>query len=219
MDFVSLQAKTAFAEACDTVDSRERLIVCGLKSEVELLEESFEMDDRTPAEIIAEFEQVDAVSWFAERRKQFENGWEMYLSENLGEWPAGDLGKMGYTLAHDILTGEPKADLLGLRIKVGASWQIPAYLRYGGWNDCPHPAVHCAVWKYWEERFGAKIVGASSDVVEAHVAQPPASREQAIQLAWEQYFYCYDIVDQGVETISNLAASLLNHESWYFWWD
>ena len=111
MKFVSLQAKTAFAEACDTVDSNERLVVCGSKSEVELLEESFEMDDRTPAEIIAESQQVDATSWFAERRKQFESDWEMDLNENLGEWPSGPIEKMGFTLAHDILSGELKADL------------------------------------------------------------------------------------------------------------
>ena len=219
MEFVSLQAQMAFAEACNTVDSHERLIVCGSRSEVELLEESFEMDDCTPVEIIAESQKVDVASWFAEQRKRFESDWEMDLNENLGDWPPDPIEKMGFTLAHDILSGELKADLCGLRVKVDASWQIPAHLRYGGWNDCPFPAVHCAVWKYWEQRYGAKIVGASSDVLEAYVAHPPASREEAIQLAWEQYFYCYDIVDQGVQTISNLAASLLNHESWYFWWD
>jgi hypothetical protein len=28
-----------------------------------------------------------------------------------------------------------------------------------------------------------------------------------------------DIVDQGCESISNLAATLLNSPYWYFWWD
>ncbi|WP_408057982.1 DUF4253 domain-containing protein [Undibacterium flavidum] len=29
----------------------------------------------------------------------------------------------------------------------------------------------------------------------------------------------FDIVDQGCETISKLAATLLNSEVWYFWWN
>jgi hypothetical protein len=38
-------------------------------------------------------------------------------------------------------------------------------------------------------------------------------------LAWEQYWYCLDIVDQGVGSVSALAATLLNSTYWYFWWD
>ena len=40
-----------------------------------------------------------------------------------------------------------------------------------------------------------------------------------MDLAWEQYLYCQDIVVQGCETIANLAATLLNSPFWYFWWD
>ncbi|MBL8817724.1 MAG: DUF4253 domain-containing protein [Planctomyces sp.] len=28
-----------------------------------------------------------------------------------------------------------------------------------------------------------------------------------------------DIVEQGCESISNLAATLVNSGYWYFWWD
>ena len=38
-------------------------------------------------------------------------------------------------------------------------------------------------------------------------------------LAWEQFLFCEDIVSQGVETISNLGATLLNSPYWFFWWD
>ena len=48
---------------------------------------------------------------------------------------------------------------------------------------------------------------------------PPTTRSAAYQLAWEQYIYCSDIVIQGTQTLSNLAASLLNAPIWFFWWD
>jgi hypothetical protein len=31
--------------------------------------------------------------------------------------------------------------------------------------------------------------------------------------------YCPDIVEQGVESVSALAAHLLDSPLWYFWWD
>jgi hypothetical protein len=68
-------------------------------------------------------------------------------------------------------------------------------------------------------RAGAEIAGVSGDVIECIVANPPRDKEQSMNLAWEQYLYCQDIVVQGRETISNLAATLLNSPYWYFWWD
>ena len=59
----------------------------------------------------------------------------------------------------------------------------------------------------------------SRDIIEMSVAHPPRTRESALIVAREQYVYCSDIVDQGVGTISNLAATLLNGRIWYFWWD
>jgi hypothetical protein len=38
-------------------------------------------------------------------------------------------------------------------------------------------------------------------------------------LAQAQYVYCPDIVDQGVESIEALAATLLGDPRWFFWWD
>ncbi len=51
------------------------------------------------------------------------------------------------------------------------------------------------------------------------VKQRPQTREAAIDLAREQYVYCNDIVDQGVGTLSVLAAVLMESDWWYFWWD
>ena len=45
------------------------------------------------------------------------------------------------------------------------------------------------------------------------------STDPTFNLALEQYAYCNDIVDQGVETIGRLADGLSKSFYWYFWWD
>ena len=49
--------------------------------------------------------------------------------------------------------------------------------------------------------------------------QAASNGAEALDLAREQYAYCPDLVDQGTETLSALAASLLKDEWWHFWWD
>jgi Domain of unknown function (DUF4253) len=56
-------------------------------------------------------------------------------------------------------------------------------------------------------------------VMECTVARPPKTREEAMALAREQFFYCTDIVYQGTESLSLLGATVLNAKAWYFWWD
>jgi hypothetical protein len=104
-------------------------------------------------------------------------------------------------------------------VPTAVGWQIPAYLKIGDWNSCPKPEEHCAVLRYWEDHYGAEVVGMSYDTFELQVARPPENRESALELAQEQFAYCPDIVWQGVDTIEALAANLLNGHVWYFWWD
>ena len=97
--------------------------------------------------------------------------------------------------------------------------EAPAYLRFGGWNDCPAPEVQVAALRSWRDRYGAVIASLTSDVLELHVDRPPATREAAMALATEQFFYCTDIVVQGTQTIPALAQTILGSRWWYFWWD
>jgi hypothetical protein len=73
--------------------------------------------------------------------------------------------------------------------------------------------------KYWQERYGAEVVGVTHDVVEMLISRPPRTRAQALELAREQCLYCSDIVLQGTNTLDVLAASLLDGTTWFFWWD
>lgn len=154
----------------------------------------------------------------AEVRKEMTEGIEAADPE-VGEWPADTGGTGGgLTVAHD-LEGKPldKVHILILPTKEAAA--APAYLRWGGWNACPAPEYHVAALRDWHRRYGAVPVGMTGDVINVRVERRPASRDEAIALAREQFLYCEDIVLQGTGTFAPLAAGLMRDDWWFFWWD
>ena len=121
--------------------------------------------------------------------------------------------------ARDVLTGKFEREVFIGLIPVETHWLVPAYLKLGGWNECPDAHVHVAFFHRWHQRYGARVITVTNDVIEFSVARPPSTDAEAQELAWEQFVYCTDIVHQGVDTLGNLRASLVNSPNWYFWWD
>jgi len=190
--------------------------------ELERLQEQAEDAEQVPAEVVRASLEIDIGAWIARRREERREDAkddEFSHEELLGEWPIEVAEKGSISLHKDVVSGDiiPKV-YLGLA-KIEQPWQLPAVIHYGGWNDCPFPEVHCAFHRSWQWRFGAQITGISGDTVECLVKNPPRDRKTALGLAWEQYWYCKDIVDQGCGSISKLAATLLNSPYWFFWWD
>jgi Domain of unknown function (DUF4253) len=137
----------------------------------------------------------------------------------IGDWPEHPDEMPGVTVVSDILKGTLLA-LVRIALIPTDDWTtIPAYLRWGGWNECPAPEYHVAAFRSWRDRYGVELVGLSFDTLNLTVARPPETRGKAMALAHEQYVYCSDIIDQGTQTYSVLAASLMNGGWWYFWWD
>lgn len=97
--------------------------------------------------------------------------------------------------------------------------EVPAYLRFGGYNACPAPETHVAALRSLRDRYGAEIVACTLDTIELRVPRRPATPEEALALARELHLYCHDTIDQGLETLSNYASALMASESWLFWWD
>ncbi len=153
----------------------------------------------------------------AEARDFF--GDERTDAELVGEWPDDVEEGVGLTVATDILSGAPYAKVFIAILPTADSTEAPAYLRWGGWNSCPAPEYEVAAFRSWRDRFGADIVGMSGDVLNFKVAHRPQTRDDALALAREQYAFCADIVDQGVGSLSPLAALLMASDWWYFWWD
>jgi len=97
--------------------------------------------------------------------------------------------------------------------------QAFAYLHVGGWNDSPSPAQHVAVFRYFADRYDIELFQLDDYRMHCTVGAPPVTKEEALELAWLQFFYCPRLLDHGPRTINDLAALLLNGQSWAFWWD
>lgn len=185
-------------------------ILFGDAEDYQLISEG--MEDASDASLVLEqSRRIDPLQWLREKLP--------IEPDEDGEWPeeAGD--EMGIRTHLDILSREPKKETVIGLLKVAAPWEVFAYLNWGGWNDCPFPAEHCAPHRYWASQYGAEVVSITGDVVQCTVSRPPTDRESSLRLAREQFCYCYDIVEQGTETIAALAAGLMNSNCWYFWWD
>jgi hypothetical protein len=190
----------------------------GDAEELSRVEESGRFNRLDLATILRASFDVMPEDWIANRRKEMqEYGFD--AEGSLGGWPDEILDQGSIMLHIDIMTGKTKPEIYLGFARIEEPWQLPAAMKYGDWNDCPPAEVHCAFHRQWHERFGAEITGMSGDVVECIVSRPPTDREAATALAWEQYWYCADIVEQGVGTIADLAATLLNSPYWFFWWD
>jgi hypothetical protein len=208
-------------------------IILGDEKEKESQVERSENDERQPEVILANSFEIDITSWFRSQeteaqedeldRDELLGDWseeeELDRDELVGDWSEEEAQEQSIQSHLDILTGEVKPVIyLGLAA-IERPWMIASVLKYGNWNDCPDAAVQCAIMRYWEAEYGAEIVSMTDDTIECIVKNPPTTKTAALQLAWEQYWYCGDIVNQGTRTISNLAAELLNSPYWFFWWD
>jgi hypothetical protein len=160
--------------------------------------------------------------------KEYLQKWLKEIKEERGEYEPGDWDD----LVGEVSGGEGIDRFLSLRdfdgkktvpvvlaeIPVKHPWEVFAWLPFGGWNECPANEDHMAVAKYWFEAYGAVPALMTHDVLEYDLPAPPRP-EQAMELAWEQFTYCSDIVEQGVGTVGALADGLAQSTVWYFWWD
>jgi hypothetical protein len=218
--------KVAGSDALDTLVSRRELFLqtgeypflIGDANEVQRFTDRAVFTSQSTSEIIESSMKLDVDDWIFQRRKEAEED-ELPIEETLGVWPGEVSNKGSLSLHTEILSGRPLPEVFLGIASIQEPWQLLAALKYGFWNCCPEPEVHCAFFRKWQFQYGAEIAGISSDVIECMVSNPPRDQATAIALAWEQYWYCADIVDQGCESVCNLAATLLNSSYWYFWWD
>ena len=190
-------------------------VIFGEPDNVERICDIFGTEDaEDPADTIRLASEADVQEYFRSRAEEFSG------ERAHGEWPKHAESMTDFTIPRKIL--EPgkfhESVVIGL-VPASKSWELPAVLAFGGWNDCPFAKDQVAVLRYWNEIYGTELVGLSGDVMELEPARKPSTREDALKLAQEQYWFCYDIVEQGVGTIESLAAGLMGSSVWYFWWD
>jgi len=205
-------------------------VVIGGDEDLERIADQFSMSDpavsgvalpgmstRSPEQILAAANNIrfptDLRKWSGAYRPED-------LRAPLGDWPTqADSGEPGLSVALDLLSGKPRDQVHILLLPTKNGWEAPAYLRWGDWNACPPPEYHVAALRDWHDRFGAELIGINGDTMNVKAKNRPTDREQALSLARDFYGYCPDIIDQGVGTISALAAELMASDWWYLWWD
>ena len=198
-------------------------VVVGGDDDLRTIAEAFKFNTESTSQTIAEVIKAAETIKVPEDIK----AWHLYmtdgdgdLDEPVGEWPANvPKSDLALTVARNIHTGKPLERVHVVLLPTENGWEGPAYLRWGGWNACPPAEYHVAILRSWHERFGAKLAGLRGDVINLNIALPLHQRDIAMAVAHEQYEYCPDIVEQGTNDISSLAASLINARWWYFWWD
>ena len=171
--------------------------------------------DAPVADILHEAHAVDLERWMRERCEADPDSYSVPAAA----WPEHPPPKGELSVPLQVLSRLPKKTVLIGLFPTSRSWEVPAHVRYGGWNACPPAEVHVALHRRWHERWGSEIACMSNDVIECTVARPPANEVEALQLAEEHMIYCPDIVHQGTQTLEGLAAALLEGRTWYFWWE
>jgi hypothetical protein len=80
----------------------------------------------------------------------------------VGEWPAEPSPSAGLTVAmkHNLT---PLAKVYIALIPADDWTTIPAHARWGGRDACPRAEYHVAALRSWRDRFGAELIGLSSD--------------------------------------------------------
>jgi hypothetical protein len=195
-------------------------VILGSDQDLDQHNESFRMISEesgrgSAMDIIAAGMKVDVTAWLTQRAAADDRA----APPPAGEWPQGDLATHHFTLPVDPEHSAPLSRVYIGLVPTVIGWQVPAYLRFGGWNDCPAPEHHVAMLKTWRHAYGAEIVGLGGEVLEMSVARPPEDRNSAMRLAREQFVYCPDLIRRGVGSLETRAAMLLRATAWSFWWE
>lgn len=197
-----------------------------------------------PASIIGEAEQLDLEAWRTTQAQAFPEigSWSETVSEIESDWSwsleeqesrRGNRSEAEDPLMAQImaLTRENVATLVAISknsqpgnskllfFPTVCSWHVPALVRFGGRYECPPPAVHAALLKYWQERYGANLQKIEDYSLELKLSVPPSEPGEAIKLAVDQYLYCPDRVLAVADDLAEFATQILKSTTWTFSWD
>lgn len=190
-------------------------VALGDRENLQMVLENMKFSEASTDQILEKAKKLDANEIFNEIA---DSDKDYYGQVMTGDWP-GTIGKVSFTFNRHLLTGRFKKQVYIAKVPAKHAYELPAYLKVGGWNECPDPEKHVAIQKYWFDKYGAEMVSYLGDVLEFSVQNGPKTREDALTLAKEQFLYCPDTVYQGTESLSGLAAAILNADTWFFWWD
>lgn len=103
-------------------------------------------------------------------------------------------------------------------LPTGRPWEVACDLRFRDPEGRGTSAWHAAVWRHWQERYGAVVSVVTDISVSFEVARPPLTRASALLLAYEHHAYCPSTLNRKVDCIEALAGLLLKASVWMFTW-
>lgn len=135
------------------------------------------------------------------------------------EEPEDDAPILSALLCYELLD-EEQGEMLLLQIPTDDPADIPAYLPFGGWNDCPNAETQLAFTHYWCEKYDAIPAALdNADCLEFLVERPVADPLEAKKVAVEQFAFCSDLPFQVFEDFEQLTEFIHQSRQWYFRWD
>jgi hypothetical protein len=183
-------------------------IVFGSPHEAGMLFERMSCWPDTTADWIAAATTFDIDGWAQQRQSEFDT-WCAKAGKSYptrGPWPEDAEPYSNLLVPNELMKpGFKPVVIIGL-LPTTDPTETAAYLRFGGWNDCPRPPVHMCLARRWRETYGAIQVSNTYETVEFQVAKPVADRAEALELAWLQYHFCTDSIPG---TLEESGASLI----------
>ena len=127
----------------------------------------------------------------------------------------------GLSAACDVRTDQPLPKVHIVLVPTADPTTVPAHLQLGQLErTVQRPSITSPPCAIGEIGYGRRAGRPGQGHVESSgCADDPPHASEAIELARLQYAYCNDIVDQGVNDLSALAAALMADDWWFFWWD
>jgi Domain of unknown function (DUF4253) len=179
----------------------------------EILKPRMEERREALAQIMSEFAQATDMDELA--RLADVTGINLFGANVEEPWPTEAPERVSFHTVRE-LKGGPAVVLL---VRVEHSYEVPAHLGFGGWNDCPSPELQVAALREWHKEYNAVPACITGDVLECAVVKRPQTEGEAMKLAAEQWIFCDDIVSQGTQTVRKLAMEIRRSLNWFFWWD
>lgn len=97
---------------------------------------------------------------------------------------------------------------------------VPAQIGWLGATNYFDAGYVSAMLRSWEERFNAVLVRIGFDYLHVAVGRVPETAEAALAVAAEQFAFCPDqLLESEHDTVAEYAATLVNADEWYCWWD
>lgn len=177
-------------------------------NDIKITKEDYGSLDIFTKQCIDNYKNVDVNSFFNKRQLQYEEEEHLIVTE------ADNI----YEPSNSLYLENKNNNIYIAKIPTDKVYEVMAYIPMGGFNDCPENSVHIAIAKYWYEKYNAYPICIGSDSIQYKVDQK-IKKEKLEQLALEQYYYCGNIIWQGLESLNNLKTALENSKVWYFWWD